>query len=74
MSDPILVWRFHDAPQEFQDLSRHGGDEDWLAVVPASMVGDYIPWLEEGRGGFGVCDVEEHRLADGRAVFIGAHA
>ena len=69
---PILAWEFHDAPEEFQSLSGHGGDEDYLAVVPASWKG-YTPlWLESGP--FGCCDIEEHTLPDGRRVFIGAHS
>jgi hypothetical protein len=76
MSEPadqmICVWRFNDAPQEWRDLSQHGGDEDWLAVVPATMRDAYIPWLDYGS--FGVCDISRHELPDGRIVFIGAHA
>jgi len=68
----ILVWNFYDAPQEFRDLSPHGGDEDWLAFVPAH-VGDhaYIPWLE--MPAFGCCDVSTHPV-EGGEVRIGAHA
>lgn len=69
----IVVWRFHDAPRVFRDLSDHGGDEDWLAVVPASMAGEYIGWLQEGSL-FGICSISEHRLDDGSVVYIGAHA
>jgi hypothetical protein len=74
MADPILVWRFDDAPAEFSALSTNGGDEDWVAVVPAEMAGDYIAWLDFGRGGFGLCDVSSYTLPDGRAVYIGSHA
>ncbi len=28
----VVVWRFDEAPAELRVLSRHGGDEDWLAV------------------------------------------
>jgi hypothetical protein len=69
----IRVWRFEDAPQEYRDLSPHGGDEDWLAVVPWSMKDDWIPWLEGG-GPFGVCDVSRHELDETEIVYIGAHA
>jgi hypothetical protein len=73
MSEPILIWRFHDAPEEYRNLSEHGGDEDWIAVLPAAMAGAWIPWLESGSS-FGCCDVSEHPLPDGRKVLIGAHA
>ena len=69
----IRVWRFEDAPEQFRKLSGHGGDEDWVALVPACMAGEYIGWIDNG-GPFGCCDVEEHMLPDGREVRIGAHA
>ena len=68
----IKVWSFEDAPQEYRDLSCHGGDEDWIAFVPESMKDDYIGWMEEGTS-FGCCDVEEHVIKGG-VVRIGAHA
>jgi hypothetical protein len=68
----VQVWHFHDAPPELRALSGHGGDEDWLALIPASMVGDYFPWMEAGP--FGCCDVSEHVLDGGSVVRIGAHA
>ncbi len=70
-SEPILVWRFENAPEEYRKLSQHGGDEDWVAVIPAGEVRPY--WTDSGSG-FGCCDVSEHRLEDGRLVLIGAHA
>lgn len=67
----ILVWEYDDAPGELKALSRHGGDEDWVALVP---VGGTIPsWAESGTR-FGCCDVSEHAYWDGRTVLIGAHA
>ena len=30
----VLVWDWLDAPQALKDLSPHGGDEDWVALVP----------------------------------------
>jgi len=74
LSAPILVWRFYDAPKVLRDLSNHGGDEDWLALVPSSFFKEdsYIGWMEGN--GFGCCDVSEHILEDGSKVYIGAHA
>jgi hypothetical protein len=76
MSDAkmIRVWRFYDAPAELRELSPHGGDEDWLAHVPRQLVDTHIPWMTEGMGGFGVCEVSEHFLPDGSLVRIGAHS
>lgn len=70
--DHIAAWPFDEAPGELRALSRHGGDEDWLALVPARLAEMWIPWLEHGP--FGVCDISKHTLPDGRVVFIGAHA
>ena len=76
MSDDkmIRVWRFSDAPEDMRELSENGGDEDWLAHVPASMSGDYIAWLDSGIGGFGMGDVSEYWRPDGSVVFIGSHS
>ena len=71
MGEPIKVWRFHDAPEWAKALSGHGGDEDYLAIVPADF-GDTPLWLEYGS--FGCYDISEHKLPDGRRVFIGAHS
>lgn len=72
----ISVWRFHDAPAELQELSPHGGDEDWLAEVPAVVhQSHYLGWMESGTA-FGVCQVSEHGHPSkpGWRVFIGAHS
>lgn len=74
MRDPILVWPFHEAPPAYQALSTFGGDEDWLAYLPASYRSAWdVPWLASGSA-FGVSAVREYRLPDGDAVYIGAHA
>lgn len=72
---PIRVYRFQDAPQELRDLSPHGGDEDWLAVIPEYLTIDRIPWMEEGTP-FGCASVSTHEYPnfEGWLVKIGAHA
>ena len=69
--ESIVVWPFYSAPGELRCLSNHGGDEDWIALVPAGM--EQPSWMESG-GRFGCCDVSEHQLEDGRTIYIGAHA
>jgi hypothetical protein len=71
----IRVWRFQDAPKELQDLSRNGGDEDWLALVPPKLTEDYIGWMESGSA-FGCFDVSSytHPELPGYEVRIGAHS
>lgn len=72
----IKVWPFYEAPEEYRKLSPHGGDEDWLAWIPARIVKEYggwLIWMESGSS-FGVCEVSEHNLLDGSQVRIGAHS
>lgn len=77
MESVLRVWRFQDAPAELQALSEHGGDEDWLLLIPP----DYphgIDWAEVDSCGwnnpFGVCKVSSYPLPNGWEVRIGAHS
>ena len=71
----IKVWPFYAAPTELQTLSNNGGDEDWIAVVPAPMKDAWIGWLESnGYGHFGVCSTERIDAPDGSVVYIGSHS
>lgn len=47
MKDPncIQLWYFAEAPEHLRNLSDHGGDEDWLYLIPREI---YEDW-----GGFG---------------------
>ena len=38
MTEPLRLWRFSEAPQEFQDLSNAGGGEIFIAHVPAAWL------------------------------------
>lgn len=69
----ITIWRFEDAPNRIRRLSPHGGDEDWVALVPELM--DTPMWMHEGTP-FGFCSVTEHAHPDypGFKILIGAHA
>jgi hypothetical protein len=72
MNEPIKIWKFYEAPKEWQDLSPHGGDEDWVAEIPKSY-GSLLPlWMEEGTP-FGCCSVSVHDLPE-VTIAIGAHA
>ena len=73
MAEPILIWSFDDAPEEYRSLSINGGDEDWLALVPVEYVDEWIPWMEEGSS-FGCFCVDSHPLPDGRVIRIGSHS
>ena len=69
----IRVWPFEDAPLQYQALSPHGGDEDWVAVVPAALADRYIGWLAPGTP-FGCYTVSIHALPDGARLYIGTHS
>ena len=75
----IIVYKFYQAPQQLKDLSTHGGDEDWLAIVNKD---EEIPlWMDEGTN-FGCCSVTTQRVSFripgvcevGDQIVIGAHA
>lgn len=67
----IIIWPFDSAPQELKDLSSNGGDEDWIAVAPHSIMNN-VMFLEAGSS-FGCCRVQEIEV--GRwCVKIGSHA
>jgi len=66
----IILWAFRDAPEHFRDLSGHGGDEDFVAFVPASMVDTPLACDVERMA---ICDCETHEV-EGGVVLIGAHA
>ena len=66
----ILVWHWDDAPGELRSYSMHGGDEDWVVLVPAGT-DHYIGWLDRMDDG---CEPWSTELHDGRRVYISAHA
>jgi len=72
--EPIRIWPFRDAPEEFKRLSDNGGDEDWLAFVPQwiwDRTEGWIPFLDVGH--FGVSHVNKY-VVPGGVVLIGCHA
>jgi hypothetical protein len=78
--EPIKIWRFEDAPKEYQKLSTNGGDEDWLALMPNKFNGGDIPiFLQEWQEGmaFGYCNVDEYKIKIKNKIYkviIGSHA
>jgi len=69
----IILWRFHDAPEELRALSTCGGDEDWLAELPPSFNDDTPDWLYHLAAN-GNLLLYDHPTAPGWKVCIGAHA
>jgi len=70
----IRVWGFSEAPETYQALSTHCGDEDWVAFVPEGYLRmhNHPPdWLYAST--FGACETEEFAV-EGGTVYIGSHA
>lgn len=69
----IQVWRYWDAPEALRALSDHGGDEDWIVVVPATL-DDLVRWsrwiAQIDTGG----EPQRVERSNGTVVYIGAHA
>ena len=81
MNTCLTIWHFTDAPEAYQRLSDHGGDEDWVLHCPAETVHGYWPLgIESVIDGsensylapFG--HVDRHVLDNGDIVVIFAHA
>ena len=74
--ESIKIWKFHDAPKEFQDLSISGGDEDYLTLIPPNYIQEYFGFLDCIH--FGCCSIDEIKiekgLYKGYSVLIGTHA
>jgi len=63
----LTVMRYSDCHESLQKLSPHGGDEDWIALVPPSDT--VFPfWI-----GRGYEEPEPIELPSGWKVYIGAH-
>jgi len=69
----IMLFPFSKAPWWLQDYSEHGGDEDWIAQVPAQCEA-YADYLFVAGTPFGISDVSKIRTDDGFVIYIGAHA
>lgn len=75
MSEPIKIWRFDEAPEEYRQMSEHGGDEDYIALVPLAYKhrDDSLVWKIEEMGLLGCCSTDRYEV-DAGVVYIGAHA
>lgn len=74
-SAPLQIWYWRQAPEELKQLSEHGGDEDWVAVMRKSWIESehgQIPYFLETKP-FAVCDYSQHEYGD-YIVIISAHA
>lgn len=75
---PIKIWEFEDAPEEYQAMTKHGGDEDYVALLPKEYEGVYHPILDairaDGGSWFSVCGSDKYKLDSGDTLLISAHA
>jgi hypothetical protein len=66
------IWRFGDCPEDWQDLSQNGGDEDWIVVVndhdPYGSAEDLAAYLDSMK------QPQNVTLPDGREAWICSHA
>lgn len=73
---PIMVWEFNDAPKEIREMSRNGGDEDWIAYTPLhyidSLIIDIPDLIERHNGSFG--DIDTQKYLDEGIIQIKSHA
>lgn len=85
----IKIWRFEHAPEKYQQLSTHGGDEDLVVYVPKAMRDYWLPGGLESVVNIDEDDddpypapsysvywghVDRHELDNGDVIVIFAHA
>lgn len=72
LKKPVVeIWRFEDTPKALQNLSPHGGDEDYIVFVRDE--GNPVVWQLEGGRFLGNDHWTRHEY-DGEVIWIGAHA
>jgi len=76
MSKAIRVWEFHAAPKKYQNMSKNGGDEDWVVVVPAAIMPsiDAYEWIPNWIMHTDSCLDPQEIRCKGEIVFIGSHS
>ena len=75
LNNAIIVWPFDDSPKEYRKLSKNGGDEDWLALVPKKIQKQSLGGVSFlDNESFGCCHVYQYKLENGDVIYIGCHA
>jgi hypothetical protein len=64
----IRVYPFGAAPKELRGLSRYGGDEEWVIVVPLPLVGSAVE--DAVVRILAVSEAQREVMPDGRHVWI----
>lgn len=68
-TEPIKMWRFDEAPEEYRQFATPDGREKWLAHLPATWNGEAPEWLGDGSV-FGGLTVSCGPLPDGAWLFV----
>jgi hypothetical protein len=74
MANPITIWRYEDAPEEYKQHFE-SSDCDWIAHVPKDYLKQhhYVPiWLDSPV--FGCCEVDEFTLDNGDILRASYHS
>ncbi len=71
----IQVYPFNDAPKDIQYLANQGGDEDWVVIIPQSLVEDVLRygaphWIDAMDANHEPVRVN---MANGDVMFVGCH-
>lgn len=73
--DPVQIWPFERIPQWVRDIIGelpNGGDEDWVAVLPAHYRGELPKFLDIPP--FKISHNEIFKLHDGSLILVGCHS
>lgn len=69
------IWEFYDAPGEYQKLSEHGGDEDFVVELPEGVTPNDVRYpIEMMIERMTVCDAQWRQAENGRWIVITAHS
>jgi hypothetical protein len=78
----IKIWLWRDAPEEYRDLSRHSGDEDWVMLVGRGVndwyklpptIRDVVEGSDSNYSGIWG-DTDHHMMENGDIIVIFAHS
>ena len=64
----VILWHFSDAPEKYKNLSCHGGDEDYVILVPKQMDSEDGAWYIVER--LTVCDFQSFDVEEDGEQFV----
>lgn len=69
----ILIYQFYDAPEELQQLSEHGGDEEWIIIIPNTILNKHHGYISMFEQKFIDNQEVEHENYPDCTIYISAH-